>query len=175
MPSADGHLSLAPGTALAVTIADCVPVFLSHPGGSVGVVGGAAGAAAGLSGSFAAGLSARRSAAGAAASGALSAALAVPRTRPMTASSLAGPAARLGGATAAGLASRGPSGERLLAAPGPCTLPITSSDTARWVGLLSAANEEAGLTSRPCTLPVAETSSDLGSAWMVGLLSATNP
>lgn len=35
---ADGHVALAPGTALAVTIADCVPVFLAHPGGAVGIV-----------------------------------------------------------------------------------------------------------------------------------------
>ncbi|MDB4891637.1 MAG: Multi-copper polyphenol oxidoreductase, laccase [Gemmatimonadetes bacterium] len=31
---ADGHLSLAPGTAMAVTVADCVPVFLAHPSGA---------------------------------------------------------------------------------------------------------------------------------------------
>ncbi|HEX4935881.1 MAG TPA: polyphenol oxidase family protein, partial [Gemmatimonadaceae bacterium] len=37
-PEADGHLALAPGTAMAVTVADCVPVFLAHPGGAVGVV-----------------------------------------------------------------------------------------------------------------------------------------
>lgn len=30
---ADGHLSDAPGTAMAVTIADCVPVFIAHPSG----------------------------------------------------------------------------------------------------------------------------------------------
>jgi YfiH family protein len=35
---ADGHLSAEPGTALAITIADCVPVFLAHPSGHVGVV-----------------------------------------------------------------------------------------------------------------------------------------
>ena len=33
-PHADGHLSPARGTALAVTVADCVPVFLAHPGGA---------------------------------------------------------------------------------------------------------------------------------------------
>ena len=33
---ADGHLSMERGTALAVTVADCVPVFLSHPSGAVG-------------------------------------------------------------------------------------------------------------------------------------------
>lgn len=30
---ADGHLSSAPGTAMAVTIADCVPIFVAHPSG----------------------------------------------------------------------------------------------------------------------------------------------
>jgi YfiH family protein len=30
---ADGHLSAAPGTAMAVTLADCVPVFIAHPSG----------------------------------------------------------------------------------------------------------------------------------------------
>jgi YfiH family protein len=30
---ADGHLSTAPGTAMAVTLADCVPVFIAHPSG----------------------------------------------------------------------------------------------------------------------------------------------
>ncbi len=35
---ADGHLSIVPGTALAVTIADCVPVFLAHQGGIVGLL-----------------------------------------------------------------------------------------------------------------------------------------
>jgi YfiH family protein len=33
-PEADGHLSASPGTAMAVTIADCVPVFLAHPRGA---------------------------------------------------------------------------------------------------------------------------------------------
>ena len=32
---ADGHLALARGTAMAVTVADCVPVFLAHPSGAV--------------------------------------------------------------------------------------------------------------------------------------------
>ena len=32
---ADGHASIARGTALAVTIADCVPIFLAHPSGAV--------------------------------------------------------------------------------------------------------------------------------------------
>ena len=35
---ADGHLALVPKTALAVTLADCVPVFLAHPGGVVGLL-----------------------------------------------------------------------------------------------------------------------------------------
>jgi purine-nucleoside/S-methyl-5'-thioadenosine phosphorylase / adenosine deaminase len=30
---ADGHLSRVPGTAMAVTLADCVPVFIAHPSG----------------------------------------------------------------------------------------------------------------------------------------------
>jgi polyphenol oxidase len=33
-PDADGHLSPVRGTAMAVTVADCVPVFLAHPGGA---------------------------------------------------------------------------------------------------------------------------------------------
>ncbi len=35
---ADGHLAFAPGTALAVTLADCVPVFLAHPSGIAGLL-----------------------------------------------------------------------------------------------------------------------------------------
>jgi hypothetical protein len=35
---ADGHLSMERGTALAVTVADCVPVFLSHPSGAVALL-----------------------------------------------------------------------------------------------------------------------------------------
>jgi YfiH family protein len=35
---ADGHLAAARGTALAVTIADCVPVFLVHPSGAVALL-----------------------------------------------------------------------------------------------------------------------------------------
>lgn len=31
---ADGHLSVQRGTAMAVTVADCVPVFLAHPSGA---------------------------------------------------------------------------------------------------------------------------------------------
>lgn len=37
-PGADGHVVVERGTALAVTIADCVPVFLAHPSGAVGVL-----------------------------------------------------------------------------------------------------------------------------------------
>ncbi|MEJ7810964.1 MAG: polyphenol oxidase family protein [Gemmatimonadaceae bacterium] len=33
-PDADGHFALARGTAMGVTIADCVPVFLAHPSGA---------------------------------------------------------------------------------------------------------------------------------------------
>jgi hypothetical protein len=33
-PEADGHLSPRRGTAMAVTVADCVPVFLAHPSGA---------------------------------------------------------------------------------------------------------------------------------------------
>lgn len=35
---ADGHLAHASGTALAVTLADCVPVFLAHPSGVIGLL-----------------------------------------------------------------------------------------------------------------------------------------
>ena len=34
-PEADGHLAPRRGTALAVTVADCVPVFIAHPSGAV--------------------------------------------------------------------------------------------------------------------------------------------
>ena len=34
---ADGHLAALPETAMAVTLADCVPVFIGHPGG-IGLV-----------------------------------------------------------------------------------------------------------------------------------------
>ncbi|WP_373061096.1 polyphenol oxidase family protein [Gemmatimonas sp.] len=34
----DGHVTTTPGTALAVTIADCTPVFIAHPGGAVAVL-----------------------------------------------------------------------------------------------------------------------------------------
>ncbi len=36
--AADGHLSAVRGTAMAVTVADCVPVFLAHPAGAAAVV-----------------------------------------------------------------------------------------------------------------------------------------
>ncbi len=36
--AADGHLAIARGTALTVTVADCIPVFLAHPAGAVGMV-----------------------------------------------------------------------------------------------------------------------------------------
>jgi len=35
---ADGHVASTPGTAAAVTIADCVPVFIAHPSGAVAVL-----------------------------------------------------------------------------------------------------------------------------------------
>ena len=35
---ADGHLATSRGTALGVTIADCVPVFIAHPGGAVALL-----------------------------------------------------------------------------------------------------------------------------------------
>ena len=34
----DGHVALDRGTAMAVTIADCTPVFLAHPSGAAGVL-----------------------------------------------------------------------------------------------------------------------------------------
>jgi polyphenol oxidase len=34
-PQADGHIAPQRGTALAVTVADCVPVFIAHPSGTV--------------------------------------------------------------------------------------------------------------------------------------------
>ena len=46
---ADGHLTLGRGTALAVTIADCVPVFLAHPDGATALLhSGWRGTAAGI-------------------------------------------------------------------------------------------------------------------------------
>ena len=35
MRGVDGHFTITPGTALAVTVADCAPVFISHPAGAV--------------------------------------------------------------------------------------------------------------------------------------------
>lgn len=35
---ADGHLATARGTAMAVSIADCVPVFIAHPSGAVALL-----------------------------------------------------------------------------------------------------------------------------------------
>jgi YfiH family protein len=35
---ADGHLSMERGTGLAVTVADCVPVFLAHPSGAIALL-----------------------------------------------------------------------------------------------------------------------------------------
>ena len=37
-PEADGHLSAERGTAMAVTVADCVPVLLAHPSGAAAAV-----------------------------------------------------------------------------------------------------------------------------------------
>jgi YfiH family protein len=37
-PEADGHVSLERGTAVAVTVADCVPVFIAHDSGAVGIL-----------------------------------------------------------------------------------------------------------------------------------------
>ena len=34
----DGHLSLTRGTAMAVSVADCVPVFISHPNGATALL-----------------------------------------------------------------------------------------------------------------------------------------
>jgi len=36
--SADGHVSIDRGTGLAVTIADCVPVFIAHPSGAIAML-----------------------------------------------------------------------------------------------------------------------------------------
>jgi YfiH family protein len=37
-PEADGHLATERGTAMAVSIADCVPVFLAHPSGATALL-----------------------------------------------------------------------------------------------------------------------------------------
>ena len=34
----DGHMSLERGTAMAVSVADCVPVFIAHPGGTTALL-----------------------------------------------------------------------------------------------------------------------------------------
>jgi len=48
-PEADGHFSEARNTAMAVTVADCVPVFLAHPSGAAAAVhSGWRGTAAGI-------------------------------------------------------------------------------------------------------------------------------
>jgi purine-nucleoside/S-methyl-5'-thioadenosine phosphorylase / adenosine deaminase len=36
--SADGHLARVRGTAMAVTVADCVPVFIAHPSGATAIL-----------------------------------------------------------------------------------------------------------------------------------------
>ena len=36
--AADGHLALARGAAMAVTVADCVPVFMAHPSGATAIL-----------------------------------------------------------------------------------------------------------------------------------------
>lgn len=35
---ADGHVAMARGTGMAVTIADCVPVFIAHPNGAIALL-----------------------------------------------------------------------------------------------------------------------------------------
>lgn len=37
-PAADGHLALARDTTLAVTVADCVPVYVAHPSGAIALL-----------------------------------------------------------------------------------------------------------------------------------------
>jgi YfiH family protein len=37
-PDADGHVAMARGTACAVTVADCVPVYVAHPSGAVALL-----------------------------------------------------------------------------------------------------------------------------------------
>lgn len=36
--NADGHSSIERGTGMAVTVADCVPVFVAHPGGAIALL-----------------------------------------------------------------------------------------------------------------------------------------
>jgi polyphenol oxidase len=48
--AADGHLALRAGTAMAVTVADCVPVFVAHPSGASAILhSGWRGTVAGIS------------------------------------------------------------------------------------------------------------------------------
>jgi hypothetical protein len=48
-PDADGHVAPARGTACAVTVADCVPVYLAHPSGAIALLhSGWRGTAAGI-------------------------------------------------------------------------------------------------------------------------------
>lgn len=50
-PAADGHVAPGRGTACAVTVADCVPVYLAHPSGAVALLhSGWRGTAAGILG-----------------------------------------------------------------------------------------------------------------------------
>jgi polyphenol oxidase len=37
-PKADGHVTVERGTAVIITIADCVPVFLAHPSGAIALL-----------------------------------------------------------------------------------------------------------------------------------------
>lgn len=49
MRGIDGHFSDVPGTALAVTVADCTPVFIAHPKGAIAAIhAGWRGTAAGI-------------------------------------------------------------------------------------------------------------------------------
>jgi YfiH family protein len=49
LPGIDGHVTMTPGTAMAVTVADCTPVFIAHPGGAAAVLhAGWRGLAAGI-------------------------------------------------------------------------------------------------------------------------------
>jgi hypothetical protein len=48
-PEGDGHFSRVPGTAMAVTLADCVPIFIGHPSGAAAILhSGWKGTAAGV-------------------------------------------------------------------------------------------------------------------------------
>lgn len=48
-PHGDGHFTASEPTAMAVTVADCVPVFVAHPGGAAAVIhAGWRGTAAGI-------------------------------------------------------------------------------------------------------------------------------